>query len=85
MAETKLQKSHFLRKKLVAELIYKFKLSIRIKKRNFGIQSSYDKVINRLNFEVQFDKRGGIMNVHVDIGRWSRKCPFLSMWGTWVV
>ena len=28
---------------------------------------------------------GGFMNVHVDIGRWSMKCPYLSTWGGWVV
>ena len=28
---------------------------------------------------------GGFMNVHVDIGRWSMKCPYLSTWGEWVV
>ena len=28
---------------------------------------------------------GGSIIVHVDIGRWSIKCPCLSTWGGWVV
>ena len=28
---------------------------------------------------------GGSIIVHVDIGRWSIKCPCLSTWGRWVV
>ena len=35
------------------------------------------------NFEVHIE--GGSINVHVDIGRWSKKCSYLSTLGRWVV
>ena len=41
----------------------------------FGYEANYDgKALNR---ERKFGV-GGFMNVHVDIGRWSMKCPYLS-------
>ena len=48
----------------------------------FGYKAQYDE--KGLNRERKFEM-GGFMNVHVDIGRWSMKCPCLSTWGGWVV
>ena len=41
----------------------------------FGYKAKYDG--KTLNHERKFGV-GGFMNVHVDIGRWSMKCPYLS-------
>ena len=39
-------------------------------------------VLLRINFEFILKSRGGeVINVHVDIGRGSFKCPRLSTWG----
>ena len=41
----------------------------------FGYKAKYDR--KTLNRERKFGV-GGFINVHVDIGRWSMKCPYLS-------
>ena len=41
----------------------------------FDYKAKYDR--KALNSERKFGV-GGFMNVHVDIGRWSMKCPYLS-------